>query len=132
MQEAALDLVRKFVVVDARRNFRIDEWHDHGPAPTAKTPNSTPFASASRPFEQRMAELEEAIASITRTLGAVPDEAVVLLVGERAEKGSELRGAERISVDDQTREARQGPGGGIGEVSRNLRHLPYRAKSSGP
>jgi hypothetical protein len=49
------------------------------------------FASRSWPFEQRVAELEAAIASVTRALGAVPDEAVVLLVGERAALRAELR-----------------------------------------
>jgi hypothetical protein len=33
-ENAALDLARKFVVVDARQNLRIHKCHDDGPAPT--------------------------------------------------------------------------------------------------
>jgi hypothetical protein len=57
----------------------------------AKTSDSKPFAFVSRPFEQRVAELEAAIASVTRALGGVADEAVVMLVIERAAMRAELR-----------------------------------------
>jgi hypothetical protein len=50
----------------------------------AKRGDSTPFAPGSRPFEQRVAEFEAAIASVTRALGRLPDEAVPMLVAERA------------------------------------------------
>jgi hypothetical protein len=49
------------------------------------------FASRSRSFEQRVSELEAAIASVTRALSGVADEAIELLVAERAAMRAELR-----------------------------------------
>jgi hypothetical protein len=62
------------------------------PSPSgAKRSESRHFATGSRPFEQRMAEIEAAIASVTRALGRVTDEAVPMLVAERAAMRAELR-----------------------------------------
>src|SRR5580658_3892825 len=49
-----------------------------------------PLATSSRPFAQRVAELEAAIASVTRALGVARDEAVGLLVRECAAMRAEL------------------------------------------
>jgi hypothetical protein len=49
------------------------------------------LASRSRPLALRVAELEAAIANVTRVLGTAPAEAVVALVNERAAMREELR-----------------------------------------
>jgi hypothetical protein len=48
------------------------------------------WGAGSRPFAQRVTELEAAIANVTRALGRAADEAVELLVAERAEMRAEL------------------------------------------
>jgi hypothetical protein len=57
----------------------------------AKRSDSRHLAPVSRPFEQRVAEIEAAIASVTRVLGRAPDDAVPMLVAERAAMRAELR-----------------------------------------
>jgi hypothetical protein len=49
------------------------------------------LASGSRPFVQRVAELEAAIESVTRALGTTAGDALVVLAGERAAMRAELR-----------------------------------------
>jgi hypothetical protein len=51
------------------------------------------LATGSRPFALRVAELEAAIATVTRALGAARDDEVVLLVTERTAMRAELRDA---------------------------------------
>src|SRR5580692_6680340 len=55
-----------------------------------KSPISRHLATGSRPFAQRVTELGAAIANVTRALGRAADEAVELLVAERAEMRAEL------------------------------------------
>jgi hypothetical protein len=50
-----------------------------------------PFASGSRPVALRVADLEAAIANVTRALGTASAETVVALVNERAAMREELR-----------------------------------------
>jgi hypothetical protein len=50
-----------------------------------------PFASSSRPFALRVADLEAAIANVTRALGIASAETVVALVNERTAMREELR-----------------------------------------
>jgi hypothetical protein len=63
-----------------------------GPSQTgAKRSHSRHFAPRSRPFVQRGAEVEAAIAGVTTALGRAPDEVVPMLVAERAAMRAELR-----------------------------------------
>jgi hypothetical protein len=54
----------------------------------------------SRPFEQRVAELEAAIASVTRALGSAAGEAVEFMCRERGAMRDELRALKQQATEN--------------------------------